>query len=173
MDRDRIVARLGEPGLNLAGDGHWQALLAQTGIRMPADFQQFADAYGPGRLNRRAHFYHPSRGQELLGDYVTSRAGEWAPVPEVHAVPVRYGVGVGNLMPFARGSSGVDVLFRIEDGDPNGWHVCAFAGDVDEFVDFGCGFEPWLWRYLEGDEAIKPWIAGCGADPSSFELDLD
>ena len=171
-ERERLAARLGEPTLNLAGDVHWRALEAETGIRVPADFQELADAYGPGRLNGRVQMFHPSRG-EPLADYIRERAGEWAPVPEVHAVPLPYGVGVGNLMPFARSGSGVDVLFQIDGGDPNGWHVCAFAGDVDEFVDFGCGFAPWLWRYLDGDEEVEPWIAGCGADPSSFESSLD
>jgi hypothetical protein len=172
-DRERLAARLGGPGLNLAGDAHWRDLRERTGIRVPADFQEFADAYGPGLLNGRVHMFHPSRGEPRLGDYIRDRAGEWAPVPEVHAVPLPYGVDVGNLMPFARSGIGVDVLFRIEDDDPNKWRVCAFASDVDEFVDFGCGFAPWLWRYLDGDEEIEPWIAGCGDDPASFASDLD
>jgi hypothetical protein len=176
MSLDQIKAVLGEPGVSLGlavtGTSSWRELQRETGITLPADYREFVDAYGPGRLNGYVRVFHPRLGQPPLGEYIEDRAGEWAPVPEVHAVPVPYGVSAGCLMPIALSASGVDLLLWVTDAEPGDWHVCAFAGDVDEFADFGYGFGEWVLRYLDGDDEVKPWFGGSGAVPPSFKSAL-
>jgi hypothetical protein len=177
MSLDRIKEVLGQPrprvGVADAGASPWDELRRETGITVPADYREFLDAYGPGRLNGMVRVYHPRLGRTPLGKYIKERTGDWAPVPDVHAVPVPYGVAAGHLMPIALSASGVDLLLWVTEAEPEEWHACVFAGDVDEFKDFGCGFGEWVLRYLDGDEEVKPWFAGCGAIPPSFESALD
>jgi hypothetical protein len=172
LNLEDIVGRLGEPRLVLTGAAHWRLLREGTGIEVPSDFRRFCDAYGPGLLNGLVCFFHPSAGATRLGDYVNTRMRRWPPEPGVHDIPIPFGIGPGRLMPVARSFSGVDLLFRVEDGDPDGWHACAYAGDVDEYIDFGVGFGEWLEGYLDGAETIESFFAGSGDDPSYFESTL-
>jgi hypothetical protein len=175
MTLDRIRGVLGQPGPGVAaaGTSPWRELQQETGITVPADYREFIDAYGPGSLNGLVRVYHPRLGGTPLGDYVKERTGPRAPVPEVHEVPVPYGVGAGHLMPIALSASGVDLLLWVTDAPPDDWHACVYAGDVDEFEDFGYGFGEWVLRYLDGDEDVDAWFDGCGDVPPSFESDLD
>lgn len=50
--------------------------------------------------------------------------------------------------------------------------MCAYAGDVNEFIDFGFSFTEWLDGYLDGDEPIANFFACAGDLPSYFESDL-
>lgn len=167
MTVERIVALLGEPVFASADGASWDVMERDSGLTYPADFRAFLDLYGPGTVNA-VRFKHPSVGRNLLASSVLSDIDFLGPVFDRGDLPMPLGRSEGHLLPFAHVTSGVELLFRVTAASADEWHVCAYAGDVAEFVDFGCCFEEWLCRYLQGDEEIEPWIASCGAVPPRF-----
>ena len=136
MNVERIVALLGEPGFAGADRASWDAMERDSGLTYPADFRAFLDLYGPGTVNA-VRFKHPSAGRKLLAASVLADIDFLGKLFDRGDLPMPLGRAEGQLLPFAHVTSGVELLFRVTAGPADEWHVCAYAGDVAEFVDFG------------------------------------
>jgi hypothetical protein len=163
---ERIIAILGRPDFSGGHDTPWEAMSQKTGICFPEDLRAFLDAYGPGHVNS-VQFLHPVSGLSTLYQQVQDVVDYLGPLFDRGDLPAPLGWLDGDLLPFAHVTSGMELLFRVTTAPANEWHVCAFASG--EFADFGYGFTDWLYGYIVGDERLKPWLSGCGAQPPSFE----
>lgn len=160
-----VVALLDAPKFDGANSSAWEAVEREFGIGYPEDFRAFVDLYGPGRLNA-VRFMHPTAGRIRLTDTVLSDIDFLGPLFDEGAFPAPLGWLEGQLLPFAHDTSGTELLFQVAAESANQWHVCAYVSR--EFIDFGCGFDAWLHRYITGDDEIDPWVAQCGKRSPTF-----
>ncbi|WFB06063.1 SMI1/KNR4 family protein [Streptomyces sp. LX-29] len=101
-----ITALLGDPRFHWSDPAPWRALESELGVRFPADYRAFVDAYGPVVVNDQLWFGHPGAPHGNLGRGITADIEAWAHVPEELAPPHPVGSAPGELLPWGSSSPG-------------------------------------------------------------------
>ncbi|MFI1050219.1 hypothetical protein ACH4U3_31370 [Streptomyces griseoruber] len=117
------------------GDGSWEQLAEQLGVRLPGEYTQVMEAYGCGTWSSWLRFPAPLRTraprftayvEEVLEAYESLREGyaEWYPLATFPAP--------GGFLPFADSIDGDHLGWLTEGEDPDAWPLVFWPRHADQ-----------------------------------------
>jgi hypothetical protein len=151
----------------------WEDLERGLGVRLPADYKQVVDRYGPVQLNSHLFLCHPSTSRwnlaawmrETTEQFAASDLGD-AECPGFPDGPV-FGSPAG-LIPLVDSDRG-EYVFGVAGEPQEEWRILACDGDEQDFYEYRMGFSEWLYRYLVGEDMFGPGSSVFYPGPIVFE----
>ncbi|MFD4656578.1 SMI1/KNR4 family protein [Kitasatospora sp. NPDC058444] len=149
---DELTALLGEPRFNWSDPAPWARLEERLGVRLPADFREFTDAYGPVEINKQLYLDHPGHPIRNLGEWIAESIEHWQDEDDAEFLPAPAGSGPGELLPVATATTGEFVFLRVPEEPSAPWSVGVLETDTMEYVPHELTFGDWMLAYLRGED---------------------
>ncbi|MBC9712468.1 SMI1/KNR4 family protein [Streptomyces sp. TRM66268-LWL] len=149
-----LRALLGEPAFRGADPQAWSALEQRHGVEFPADYKEFADAYGAVLINNQLTLFHPATAWHNLGENIREEQEFYEDWPEDMMPPYPIGTGPGEMFPWAHSATGEMVYFRVPRDGARDWAVGVIEHDEFGYVEYPVTFNEWMRAYLRGAESV-------------------
>jgi hypothetical protein len=140
------LSRIMQPPADGGDTVDWDALRAETGWELPADYRDFVAVYGLGGISDSIGILTPPFDGYPYGDHLLHGA-QWPPVD--------------GMLTWASNEAGDDLLWRCV-GEPDEWRVVLRPRDRRRDHEYDMGMGEFLLRLVRQD--IRP--------PLGVELDL-
>ncbi|MFF3553883.1 SMI1/KNR4 family protein [Streptomyces tsukubensis] len=147
---DDLRELLGEPRFLWTDPRPWTELETELGIRFPADYRRFADAYGAILINNQLTIFHPATVWYNLGQEIREEPELWEDIDEDRP-PCTFGTGPGEVFPWAHSASSEKAYFRVPRDETDAWAVAVIERDEFVYTEYAMTFNAWMFAYL-GDE---------------------
>ncbi|MGK5534111.1 SMI1/KNR4 family protein [Streptomyces sp. URMC 129] len=168
----RLTEIVPPPARPSSGPPNWAAVEARLGCRLPHDYKQLVDVYGPGKFDEFLHIYQPD------SPYAEVDLGKQAEV-SVQALrtlramgsSIPYALdGTPELLSFGRDDNG-DIGFwhRRDVTDPASWTVTVKDARADEWFTFAGGLTDFLFALFSRQITVPLFPDDFPSDEPLFE----
>ncbi|MFJ5306330.1 hypothetical protein [Streptomyces sp. NPDC088350] len=145
------LSRVVQPPSDGGDTVDWDALRAETGWELPADYRDFVAAYGLGSISDSIGILTPPFDGYPYGDHLLYGV-QWPPVD--------------GTLTWASNEAGDDFLWRCA-GEPDKWRVVVRPRDRRRDHEYDMGMAEFLLRLVRGD--IRPPLGARLDLPAAFE----
>lgn len=149
---DELREILGEPRFRWTDPEPWEALEQELGLRFPADYRQFVDAYGAVLINNQLTLFHPATPWHNLGNEIREQPELWTDVSPELLPPHPFGTGKGEIFPWGHSASSEMAYFRTPRDAEDHWVIAVIERDECVYTEYEMTFNAWMLAYLSGEE---------------------
>ncbi|MFE2562053.1 histone-like nucleoid-structuring protein Lsr2 [Streptomyces sp. NPDC059352] len=152
---DRLISLCPPPPIAPPTD--WPAVERLLGMRLPADYKQISDTYGPGTFCGFLHLYHPhahTSWTSLIGPMPSTIRTQLQREHEQGASPLP--VGPQDLFPMAVTDNGEYLFWVTRSGvSPDEWTVAASQARSFQWYTYDGDLAGFLTAVLSGQEIVS------------------
>jgi hypothetical protein len=150
------------PAVPYLGDGDWDKLFDELGLRLPDEFVTLMAVYGAGCWSNWLRFLTPLRsGERRFVDHVRATTDPYREFRELY--PHRYGLAVwpepGGFLPFANSIDGDEIGWLTEGPDPNAWPLIVYPRHAQQGPALPMGLIDTLVAWQRGTFAAAGFAA--------------
>ena len=170
---DNIVVLLPPPSVPSENGGKpWSEIEQSIGSVLPADYKNFIETYGSGRINKFIFALNPfsmRRGLNLIDqiprqlDALRTLITDFAETCPYALFPEHEG-----LLPFALTDNG-DVIFWMTRGEPDEWSVVVNESRAPSYEEFGGGAISFFIALMTGAHTFRAFPSSIASMTPRFD----